>query len=543
MAAGRGGLRLAARGLWKCTTACRRTSTAGAQPLRAGALDRGYRLGACTGRAALRRHARRGALLPEPRSTHKRAATLQSSSAELLPPEAQRELLVPFARVSSPTMDAIEPDVCRAAALRLAALNRGADDDAPVARLAVLLGRDPADADALTELALHHLAREQLGAASSVCNRIPQGHAQGMHACGLVALRQGALHVAETRLRASLAANPASEAARPLGALLLSTRHYPEAVVVFDGLHRRHPADYGALVDFGIALVWAGCPYAGRAAYRRATKLAPERPEAWYDLGLLYRFLGNEDELVESLVAFQRFAEIAAGRPELAPLLRTLSDEDCLVRWRGAHPACDPGHLFHIARSGQRELRGHAEGDRRRPRRDQAARGAAGPERPQPSRAATTCPGRHRRSGRSACSPGARWLLIAPAADDRPHSAPIAATARSAGRPANTDCGYFAGMDLWRVKRVEARQAVLDFSSSDLGQARVTQVVADGVVIANAREHTRWTERASQVQVCEECGVERCTPGGWVAARRAGDVVLWIQRSTRWSRSTSAHTS
>jgi hypothetical protein len=53
----------------------------------------------------------------------------------------------------------------------------GADDDAPVRLLDVLLGRNPSDADALAELALHHRARGQLGAASRVCGRVREQRA------------------------------------------------------------------------------------------------------------------------------------------------------------------------------------------------------------------------------------------------------------------------------------------------------------------------------------------------------------------------------
>lgn len=80
----------------------------------------------------------------------------------------------------------------------------------------------------------------------------------------------------------------------------------------------------------------------------------------------------------------------------------------------------------------------------------------------------------------------------------------------------------------WLVQRLDVERAVLDFSSSGQGPRTVTQLVADGVVVANATELTSWSGPSSQVEVCDSCGYEGCAPGGWVSVRQAGDVVVWI---------------
>lgn len=82
-------------------------------------------------------------------------------------------------------------------------------------------------------------------------------------------------------------------------------------------------------------------------------------------------------------------------------------------------------------------------------------------------------------------------------------------------------------VSLWRVKHLETRRAVADYTSSEQGHRAVTQLVADGEVIANAIESTTWTQGSVQVVVCAQCGFEACAPGGWVAPRRAGSSVLW----------------
>lgn len=69
---------------------------------------------------------------------------------------------------------------------------------------------------------------------------------------------------------------------------------------------------------------------------------------------------------------------------------------------------------------------------------------------------------------------------------------------------------------------------MLDFRSSGQGRPTVTQLVAEGEILANAIEFTAWSVDPVQVEVCSDCGVERCAPGGWVSPRRAGEHVAWI---------------
>lgn len=98
--------------------------------------------------------------------------------------------------------------------------------------LAPLLAAEPEDSDACAALALRHLARGQLGAASLVCARADENHAGAAYACGLVAAEAGELHVAEGRLRASLSADPEGAARGPLAELLFRMRGAPAPVVV-----------------------------------------------------------------------------------------------------------------------------------------------------------------------------------------------------------------------------------------------------------------------------------------------------------------------
>jgi len=81
---------------------------------------------------------------------------------------------------------------------------------------------------------------------------------------------------------------------------------------------------------------------------------------------------------------------------------------------------------------------------------------------------------------------------------------------------------------MWMPKSFAEREAVLDFTSSSGDRPTVTQVLADGLLLANAIEFTEWNSEIFQLLVCEHCGIVHCEPGNWVAVRSAGEYVLMI---------------
>ena len=81
---------------------------------------------------------------------------------------------------------------------------------------------------------------------------------------------------------------------------------------------------------------------------------------------------------------------------------------------------------------------------------------------------------------------------------------------------------------MWSIDTIETVPVALDFSSSGQGRRAATAVVAAGVCLFNAIELVEVETVATQVEVCESCGIVRCSSGGWVAFRRIGDRVVWI---------------
>ena len=58
----------------------------------------------------------------------------------------------------------------------------------------------------------------------------------------------------------------------------------------------------------------------------------------------------------------------------------------------------------------------------------------------------------------------------------------------------------------------------------------MTTLIADGICIANAAsllDFANGRERL-QVQICEDCGVTGCEPGGWITQRRLRSAILWV---------------
>lgn len=81
---------------------------------------------------------------------------------------------------------------------------------------------------------------------------------------------------------------------------------------------------------------------------------------------------------------------------------------------------------------------------------------------------------------------------------------------------------------MWRVSSISTRPVTLDFTSSGQGRREATALIFDGTVVANAIELTDWTQDRIQFEICKECGTEHCEPGGWGAARRLDNAILFL---------------
>lgn len=81
---------------------------------------------------------------------------------------------------------------------------------------------------------------------------------------------------------------------------------------------------------------------------------------------------------------------------------------------------------------------------------------------------------------------------------------------------------------MWIVGDLATHAVTLDFSSSDGPHQRVTQIVIDGAVFANAAELSSWDAERVQVHLCEQCGIEHCSSGSWLVVRNVGIGVAFL---------------
>ena len=91
-----------------------------------------------------------------------------------------------------------------------------------------------------------------------------------------------------------------------LGGLYLWQGRYREALEPLEQASRKRPPPPDLLLDVGRAQEGAGQPESALASYRRVVDLAPELPQAHYQLGLLLSRLGHDEEAADALGHFRR---------------------------------------------------------------------------------------------------------------------------------------------------------------------------------------------------------------------------------------------
>lgn len=81
---------------------------------------------------------------------------------------------------------------------------------------------------------------------------------------------------------------------------------------------------------------------------------------------------------------------------------------------------------------------------------------------------------------------------------------------------------------MWRIENPELRRHTLDFTSSEQGLRKFTQLLVDGVELSNALELLEWRNGETQFLICSGCGIEGCKRGDWVRVRRSDSLILLL---------------
>lgn len=137
-------------------------------------------------------------------------------------------------------------------------------------------------------------------------------------ACGLAALLLGDRRAAEARWER--AARAGSHAAwLDLAALGIEERDWARALLAADAALAQMPHSYEGLRARGAALRGSGRYAEAASALELAVEAAPERPEAYFDLGVLHALYLGDRTVARSWL--NRFVVLAGSRPEYAAAL------------------------------------------------------------------------------------------------------------------------------------------------------------------------------------------------------------------------------
>ena len=83
---------------------------------------------------------------------------------------------------------------------------------------------------------------------------------------------------------------------------------------------------------------------------------------------------------------------------------------------------------------------------------------------------------------------------------------------------------------MWQIKEISTYKKLYDFSSSGLGTRNLSVLEIDNHIFLNMIEMTdiQNEEQYFQTMICEECGMQHCAKGNWVAIRSVDNYIFFI---------------
>lgn len=212
---------------------------------------------------------------------------------------------------------------------------------------------------ALDRMALIYLAQseerpELLELAEVVCRQaqlIDPRYASLYNTWGLIDVEQGELTSAAAKFaRAMELDGRFFEAHMNFGQLTLSQRAYEDAARAFARARELSPSSYDAALGLGVASRGLRDPERAEAMYRAALALDADRPEAYFDLAVLYQEhrQGSAAELRQALDFLEQFVQRARGADRFASTLAEVT-RWCAEPRRGRRaPTCASGRAQNI---------------------------------------------------------------------------------------------------------------------------------------------------------------------------------------------------
>lgn len=207
---------------------------------------------------------------------------------------------------------------------------------------------------------------QMLDLAEVVCRQaqlVNPNYAPIYNTWGLINVKQGNIIAAAAKFQRALELdNKFFEAYMNFGQLTLSYRGYRDAARAFTRARELAPRSYDAVIGLGAAQRGLGELDEAEARYREAIELDAQRPEAYFNLGLLYQDYrgGQKEQLRQAASFYNQFVERATAeqyaeakenvtrtcrRRPASQLRRARSRGRTVSEWAGG---CTPGRLQQI---------------------------------------------------------------------------------------------------------------------------------------------------------------------------------------------------
>lgn len=137
----------------------------------------------------------------------------------------------------------------------------------------------------------------------------------------LIDVSRGDITGAAAKLERAVTLDPELyEAWMNFAQITLSQRAYTDAARAFRAALALRSRSYDAAVGLGVALRGLSEPEDAELSYRAAVEIDADRPEAWFDLAVLYHEHrdGSVEELEQALEFYREFVERSRGEPTFA---------------------------------------------------------------------------------------------------------------------------------------------------------------------------------------------------------------------------------
>jgi tetratricopeptide (TPR) repeat protein len=143
------------------------------------------------------------------------------------------------------------------------------------------------------------------------------------------------------------------EAHMNFGEITLSFRGYEDARKAFTKAVELKPKSYDAHIGLGASLRGLGDAEAAKKQYEEAKGLAGDRPEAFFNLGILYQdfMSGSVADMKQAVSYYDQFVSKAQGKSEYKPVVEDIErkcDSGEAKKKRKSSKSCRPGRRQNI---------------------------------------------------------------------------------------------------------------------------------------------------------------------------------------------------